>query len=211
MEDIISFLITYIDKIWNFIISIFKADINYLLSTYGYIILFIYSLGGGMVAIIAAGIFSYAGKMDLHTSIAIAFVANAIGDSLLFYMSRYNKTQIMPYLRKHKRKLALSHVLMKKYGDKIIFFQKFVYGIKTLIPIGIGMTKYSALKFNILNVISAFVWALGLGYMSYSAGEALTKFFGYFSSYTWVVPVILGSFLAAIWYYFKVMTTKKSK
>ena len=68
-----------------------------------------------MVAIIAAGILSYAGKMDLTTSIAVAFVANALGDSLLFYMSRYNKDLMMPYLRKHRRKLALSHILMKKH------------------------------------------------------------------------------------------------
>jgi membrane protein DedA with SNARE-associated domain len=181
------------------------------LSTYGYIILFAYSLGGGMVAIIAAGILSYAGKMDLHTSIAVAFVANALGDSLLFYMSRYNKAQMMPYVRKHRRKLALSHILMKKHGDKIIFFQKFVYGIKTLIPIGIGMTKYSVVKFNILNVISALVWAIILGYSSYSAGETLSNASGYLSSHPWIAPLILGSLLGAIWYYFKVMTAKKSK
>jgi len=181
------------------------------LSTYGYIILFAYSLGGGMVAIIAAGILSYAGKMDLHTSIAVAFVANALGDSMLFYMSRYNKAQIMPYVKKHKRKLALSHVLMKKYGDKIIFFQKFVYGIKTLIPIGIGMTKYPILKFNILNIISAFLWAVILGYASYSAGETLSEASGYLSSHPWIAPLILFSLLGSIWYYFKVMTTKKSK
>ncbi len=181
------------------------------LSTYGYIILFAYSLGGGMVAIIAAGILSYTGKMDLHTSIAVAFVANALGDSMLFYISRYNKAQIMPYVKKHKRKLALSHVLMKKHGDKIIFFQKFVYGIKTLIPIGIGMTKYPILKFNILNIISAFLWAVILGYASYSAGETLSDASGYLSSHPWIVPLILGSLLGSIWYYFKVMTTKKSK
>jgi len=35
------------------------------LSTYGYILLFVYSLGGGMVGIIAAGVLSYIGKMDI--------------------------------------------------------------------------------------------------------------------------------------------------
>jgi len=181
------------------------------LSTYGYIILFAYSLGGGMVAIIAAGILSYAGKMDLTTSIAVAFVANALGDSMLFYMSRYNKSQIMPYVKKHKRKLALSHLLMKKHGDKIIFFQKFVYGIKTLIPIGIGMTKYPVLKFNILNVISAFLWAVILGYASYSAGETLSNASGYLSSHPWIIPLMLISLLGGIWYYFNVATKKKPK
>jgi len=163
-----------------------------------------------MVAIIAAGILSYAGKMDLSTSIAVAFVANAIGDSLLFYMSRYNKTQVMPYLKKHRRKLALSHILMKKYGDKIIFFQKFVYGIKTLIPMGIGMTKYSATKFNVLNVISALIWAIALGYGSFTAGETLTNFFTYFGDYPWLGPTIIATLLGGIWYYFKIATQKKS-
>jgi membrane protein DedA with SNARE-associated domain len=180
------------------------------LSTYGYIILFLYSLGGGMVAIIAAGILSYAGKMDLHTSIAVAFVSNALGDSLLFYMSRYNRAQMMPYLKKQKRKLALSHILMKKHGDKIIFFQKFVYGIKTLIPIGIGMTKYSFVKFNILNVIAAFFWALILGYASYTAGETLMNAFEYLTLNPWLAPLIIFSILGSVWYYFNVMTAKKS-
>jgi len=185
-------------------------DIINSLSTYGYIILFLYSLGGGMVALIAAGILSYAGKMDLATSIAVAFVANAVGDSLLFYMSRYNKTQVMPYLKKHKRKLALSHILMKRHGDKIIFFQKFVYGIKTLIPMGIGMTKYSAMKFNILNVISALIWALLIGYGSYKAGDSLIKASAYFGIHPWLAPLIVFSLLAGVWYYFKIATQKKS-
>jgi len=74
-------------------------DIINSLSTYGYIILFLYTLGGGMVAIIAAGVLSYAGKMDLSISITVAAVSNAIGDTLLFYLSRYNKGAIMPYLK----------------------------------------------------------------------------------------------------------------
>lgn len=184
-------------------------DIINSLSTYGYIILFLYSLGGGMVAIIAAGILSYAGKMDLSASIAVAFVANALGDSMLFYMSRYNKAQVMPYLKKHKRKLALSHLLMKKHGDKIIFFQKFVYGIKTLIPMGIGMTKYPAMKFNILNVISALIWSVALGYGSFRAGETLMNASGYFNAHPWLAPAILFFILGALWYYFKVATQKK--
>jgi membrane protein DedA with SNARE-associated domain len=162
-----------------------------------------------MVAIIAAGILSYGGKMDLSTSIFIAFVANALGDSLLFYMSRNNKSQMMPYLKKHRRKLALSHILMKKYGDKIIFFQKFVYGIKTLIPIAIGFTKYSFTKFNVLNAISAAIWALLLGLGSYYAGGALTKVASYFSAYPLLAPLIIGTLLGALWYYFKIATKKR--
>ena len=185
-------------------------DIINSLSTYGYIILFLYSLGGGMVALIAAGVLSYSGNMDITVSIIVAFVANAIGDSLLFYMSRYNKAQMMPYIKKHRRKLALSHILMKKYGDKIIFFQKFIYGIKTLIPIAIGFTKYPAFKFNVLNVISAALWSLIVGIASYKAGETLVNTSKYISSNPWLAPVILAVLLGGLWLYFQVATRKRS-
>ena len=179
------------------------------LSTYGYIILFLYSLGGGMVAIIAAGVLSFNGQMDLTISIIVAFIANTLGDTLLFYMTRYNKPMMNPYLKKHRRKLALSHILMKRYGDKIIFFQKFVYGIKTLIPMAIGLTKYSFTKFNILNAISALIWAVGLGYVSYSAGEVLMNFANYIGENPWMMPLIVAILLGSLWTYLNVATNKK--
>ena len=186
-------------------------DILNSLSTYGYVILFLYSLGGGMVALIAAGVLSYSGQMDLSISILVAFVANALGDSLLFYISRYNKPQMMPYLKKYRRKLALSHLLMKKYGDKIIFFQKFVYGIKTLIPIAIGFTKYSAVKFNVLNIISAALWSLIVAFASYKAGETLMKASKYIASNPWLAPLILISLLGLLWLYMQLATKKKKR
>ena len=70
-------------------------DIFSNLATYGYIGLFLYSLGGGFVALVGAGVLSYMGKMDLATSMAIAFVANALGDVGLFYMARYQKKTMM--------------------------------------------------------------------------------------------------------------------
>ena len=63
-------------------------DILTNLSTYGYLILFLYSLGGGMVAIIGAGLLSFEGSMNLTLSIAIAAVANFIGDMILVYMKK---------------------------------------------------------------------------------------------------------------------------
>ena len=164
-----------------------------------------------MVALIAASVLSYSGQMDLGISIAVAFIANAIGDSALFYLSRYNKAQIVPYLKKHRRKLALSHLLMKKYGDKIIFFQKFIYGIKTLIPIAIGFTKYSAIKFNILNVISSALWSLIVAFASYKAGETLMRASKYISSNPWLAPLILVSLLGLLWLYMQLATRKKKR
>ena len=178
------------------------------LATYGYIGLFLYSLGGGFVAIIGAGVLSFMGKMDLTTSITIAFIANALGDFLLFYMARYQKSMMMDGLRKHRRKLALAHVMMKKNGSWIILIQKFVYGIKTLIPIAIGLTKYDFKRFAVLNVLSAGVWALVFGLGSYYSGSALVKLAEIISEKPWIAPMILVVFGGALWLYMEKATKK---
>jgi membrane protein DedA with SNARE-associated domain len=179
------------------------------LATYGYIGLFLYSLGGGFVALIGAGVLSFMGKMDLATSMSVAFVANAIGDVMLFYMARYQKSMMMEGIRKHRRKLALSHVMMKKYGSWIILIQKFVYGIKTLIPIAIGLTKYDFKKFAILNVASSFIWVLVFGFGSYYSGDLLVNFASVIGDKPWIAPLILVVFGGSLWIYMEKATKKR--
>jgi len=181
------------------------------LETYGYIGLFIYSLGGGFVALLGAGVLSYLGKMDLATSMSIAFVANALGDVLLVYLARYQKSMMMDGLHKHRRKLALAHIYMKKYGSWIILIQKFVYGIKTLIPIAIGLTKYDFKKFIIFNIGSSAIWAFAVGFGSYYSGSVLVKIAGVISDKPWIAPVILVVFAGSLWFYMEKATKKKVK
>lgn len=180
------------------------------LATYGYIALFIYSLGGGFLGIMAAGVLSYAGKMDLATSMAVAMVSNFLGDTLLFYLARYHKKEVMGYFHKHRRKLALSHMLMKKHGSWIIFMQKFVYGIKTLIPLAIGLTKYDFKKFSILNFAAAVLWALVVGVGSYLAGKPIMGVYEFISERPYIAPVILVAVGGLIWLYLSRATRKKA-
>jgi len=179
------------------------------LETYGYIGLFLYSLGGGFIGIVAASVLSFMGKMDLSLSISIAFLGNAIGDILLFWLTRYQKGMMVEGLRKHRRKVALAHILIKKHGDWVIFIQKFIYGLKTVVPIAIALTKYDFKKFAILNVFAAALWALTFGLSSYYFGAVLSKFAVYISDNKWIAPVILILIGGAVWLYLEKATKKK--
>ncbi|WP_457748780.1 DedA family protein [Sulfurimonas sp.] len=179
------------------------------LATYGYIGLFIYSLGGGFIGLVAASVLSFMGKMDLTMSISIAFLGNALGDVLLFWLTRYQKSMMVEGLRKHRRKLALAHILIKKHGDWVIFIQKFIYGLKTVVPIAIALTKYDFKKFAILNVFAAAVWALAFGLSSYYFGAVLSKFAMYISDNKWIAPVVLLIIGGSVWLYLEKATKKK--
>ena len=140
---------------------------------WGYIALFLYSFGGGFIGLAIASVLSYSGDLNIYLSILIAGISNFIGGQFLFFLARKNKNYAKDMMKKHGRKIALTHLLMRKYGSFVIFIQKYIYGIKTLVPLAMGITKYSAIKFSILNAIAAFLWACVIGYASFIGGEYL--------------------------------------
>ncbi|MEA3490793.1 MAG: VTT domain-containing protein [Campylobacterota bacterium] len=138
------------------------------LSTYGYIILALYSFGGGMAGLAGAGILSAMGNMDITTSIVIATIFNYIGDSVLFYMAQTNKQSVMGHVKNFRGRIYGRTVLMmRKYGWMVVFLQKYIYGVKTLVPIVMGLSKYDFKKFLFLNIFASIVWGLVVGLLSY--------------------------------------------
>lgn len=155
-----------------------------IIKDWGYIALFLYSFGGGFVGLIVAGVLSYAGDLNLYISMLVAGSANFMGDQFLFFLARKNKVYAKDMMKKYGRKIALAHIMMRKYGSFVVFVQKYIYGIKTLIPLAMGLTKYSSIKFSILNIFATFVWTVIVGYLSFTAGEYILnaaddfKYFG---------------------------------
>lgn len=148
------------------------------LATYGYIILAFYSFGGGMLALAGAGILSALGKMDITISIFIATISNFAGDTFLFYLSQMNKKEVLKYMRKHRRKIAYTNLLMRKYGWMAVFIQKYIYGVKTLVPIIMGLSKYDFKKFVIFNLFASIVWGVVVGLGSYFFSSAVKQLLG---------------------------------
>lgn len=147
------------------------------LALYGYIILAVYSFGGGMMALAGAGILSALGKMDITTSIVVATAANFLGDTVLFWLAQSNKKEVMKYLRKHRRKIAWTNLLMRRYGWMAVFIQKYIYGVKTLVPIIMGLSRYDFKKFVFLNFFASIVWGLVVGLGSYYFSAAVRAWF----------------------------------
>jgi len=121
-----------------------------------------------MVGLAGAGILSAMGKMDITTSIAIATVFNYIGDNVLFYMAQSNKDSVKGHLKRFRGRIhARTILMMRKYGWMVVFLQKYLYGVKTLVPIIMGLSKYDLRKFIILNLFASILWGLVVGLLSY--------------------------------------------
>ena len=179
------------------------------LETWGYLAVAFFSFGGSLFIVAAAGVFSFMGHMDLTTALVIATISNFMGDNFLFYLGKYHKHDIKPYFKKHKRKIALATLIMRKHGVIAIFIQKFLYGVKTLVPISMALSKFDFKKFIFFNVFASIIFISTIGLSAYYSSEAIISFFTVIKENPWIAPVVLFSIIGLVWYTMEHMTKKR--
>jgi len=179
------------------------------LETWGYLAVAFFSFGGSLFIVAAAGVFSYMGHMDLSIALVVAMIANFMGDNFLFYLGKYHKKDIRPYYAKHKRKVALATLIMRKYGVLAIFIQKFLYGVKTLVPISMALSKYDFKKFIFFNIFATIIFIMTIGLSAYFASETIIALFSYIEKKPWIAPLMMFAIFGILWYGMHHVTKKK--
>lgn len=169
------------------------------LETYGYIFLFVYSLGGGLAGIVASGVLSALGKMDLVASILLASTANLLGSTLLAYLGRYQKQDFEKYIYKHGRKVALVRLWLIRYGVLLIIAHKYIYGFKTLLPLIVGISRYPMPRFYIWNTIASYLWGILMGLLGFSASSLVMDAFERIKGYPYALPLLFVGVLIFLW------------
>jgi len=186
----------------------FEPKLIYLLKKHGYIILFAWSVLEGEIGLIMAGLLCHTGDMIVPIAIFIAGIGAFAGDQVAFYLGRYNKAHIHKRLMGQRRKFALAHLLLKRYGWPIIFVQRYMYGMRTIIPLSIGLTRYSAKKFAFINLISAWSWAAITIIPVWYFGEQILGVLQWAREHWYLALPLAIVFVAGTFYYFHVATKK---
>lgn len=162
------------------------------LKEYGYIVLFAWSILEGELGLVMAGIMAHTGDMILPIALMVGAFGGFVGDQIYFYIGRFNKKYIHNKLQSQRRKFAIAHLLLKKYGWPLIFLQRYMYGMRTVIPMAIGLTKYSSRDFAIINFVSAVFWAALTIIPAFYFGDELLKVLAWIKSHWYfAIPLVI--------------------
>lgn len=165
---------------------------------YGYYAVFAFSCIEGEVALLTAGYLCKQGLMALPTVIIIAFLGTLITEQSLFFVGRIYGEKLFarfPSLEKKSKKVL---EFLKKYDSAFIFCSRFIYGIRNVSPVMIGIAKITPLKFSMLNVPAAFIWAILVAGVGYFFANMLDKAQ---QNLEFLKIVALFIFCSAVFYY----------
>ena len=191
-------LFLFLSNLYGFDFS--EENLINLLKEYGYIILFFWSILEGETGLVMAGVLSHTGDMTLPLAILVAAIGGFVGDQIYFYLGKWNKKWVLKELKDHRSKFARARILLRKYGISIIFVQRFIYGMRTIIPMAIGVSGYDPKKYAIINLISAFIWASITIIPSYIFGEEILSLLKWLKEHWYIGISFAGFVLFLLWY-----------
>jgi len=162
------------------------------LHNYGYLALFIGTFFEGETIVVLAGFLSFGGYLNLKIVMLVAFCGSFAGDQLWYYLGRSKGRQIIKKRPKWKVMCNKALKYLRKNPDLWVLTFRFVYGIRTVMPVAIGLSGYSPLRYFILNGIGAIVWSIVLSLASYYFGNVLIAVLGNIKKYElWILGTLL--------------------
>ncbi len=113
---------------------------------------------------------------NIHVLAAILFTAAALGDNVGYAFGQrvgrrlFHKEDSLLF---RKENLHRAEYFYEQNGAKTIVLARFVPVIRTFAPIIAGISSMRYRTFFIYNLFGAFLWAVGLTYLGYFAGNAI--------------------------------------
>ncbi len=178
---------------------------------YGYIIIFLYSLGGGFVALLAGSVVAYTEQMNIIIVILAASLGNFIGSQFFFWFARKQKKELTQTLQKHRRKIALVRCWIGRYGAAVIFIQKYIYAAKTFVPIVMGLSQYNSLRFCAYNFCASLLWGISIGTSAFLLGRVFVDSFYAFQDNPYLFPIFGIALLVGLYALITYFANKRRK
>jgi membrane protein DedA with SNARE-associated domain len=174
-------------------------DLASLIQNWGYPAVFAGSLIEGETILALAAVAAHRGYLALPWVIAVAAAGGFLGDQIYFLVGRFAGDRVLarwPGLRPGAERVRQ---LLDRYDAPLILGVRFMYGLRTVGPIAIGMSRVHWHRFALLNLAGAIVWAVLVAAIGYALGEALTRVLGDLKEVEeWVFGAVLVAGLAGV-------------
>ena len=145
---------------------------------YGYLAVFVCSCIEGEVGILLAGAMCKRGLMSASKVILVAFLGTMFWELCIFFIGRKwgnNVIEKFPKLRKRSKK---AFEFLNKYDSLFIFSFRFIYGIRNASPLVIGAAGINPIKYAILNMFAAALWAVLFTSLGYAFSDGIHQVLG---------------------------------
>jgi len=133
-----------------------------------YLITFLWTALEGETFVIFAGLAAQKGILNIWLLFLVSWLGSLCGDQIFFLLGRQVGLPILDHMPKLKPGVERAIGWLEKYAIVFILSYRFMYGLRNVSGIAVGLSHITWRKFAFWNAIAAFIWALafvGFGYL----------------------------------------------
>ena len=142
-------------------------------ASYGYLAVFAGTLLEGETILIAAGFAAHRGLLDWPLVVLVALAGATLGDQIAFVLGRWKGDALIARFPALARQKPRIHALLERYDALFILAVRFLYGLRIAGPVIMGASRVPVLRFALLNVLGAALWAVLIAGTGYTFGAAI--------------------------------------
>jgi membrane protein DedA with SNARE-associated domain len=146
---------------------------EHLISTYGYPAVWAGTFFEGETIVLIAGYLANRGYLALEWVIFFAFLGSWMGDTLYFFIGRRWGNKLLERRPAWRPAADRAFDMLHRYDAAFILTFRFLYGLRTVSPFVIGMSKVPTARFVLLNMIASAIWASAFSTGGYLLGTML--------------------------------------
>ena len=152
----------------------------------------------GETVLVLAGMLAHKGYLRLDGVMLAACLGSMSGDQLWFLLGRYAGNR---WIGKLSRVQEMSERMTRwttRHGNWFVFGFRFIYGIRSITPAFLGISKFQVSRFVVLNGLGAAIWAVAVGGLGWYVGLAVERVLGRAAR---IEEAVLGllSIAVAVW------------
>ncbi len=170
-----------------------------LIGEYGVLAVFIGAGVEGETAAFLGGVLAHR-QLVPYWQVALAACLGSFAADQFFFLSGRYATK-WSYIQKLLESEPIARVtkLLEAHPTGFILAFRFIYGMRTISPVAIGVSNVSARKFIILNAIAALIWGVAITAIGLLAGHAVEILIGRLELHLHVVIALaLAAILVAV-------------
>jgi membrane protein DedA with SNARE-associated domain len=173
------------------------------LSQYGLILVFAGAALEGETVIVLAGMLAHQGILPFSWTVSVAAMGALVGDQILFRLGHHYGQDTLnrfPRIANHAEKVE---PWLQTKSDWIAVSSRFLYGMRSMAQVLLGVYRYSSVRFLFINLFTAVLWAIigvGGGYMVGNSAERLLSGIVHIEQIVLLLVVLL---LGWLWYRYR--------
>jgi len=148
-------------------------DFPALVESYGYAAVFIGAFLEGETILALGGLAASRGYLDFLTVTLVALIAGFLGDQLFFFLGRRHGRALLRRFPHWQQRARRFDALLARWHGPLIVALRFMYGLRILGPVLLGMGGCPAGKFMAYNFLGACLWAPLIAGLGYAFGSML--------------------------------------